>query len=138
MARYDYPQGLFVYDVTSQFNKAGNSMTITPQAGNNNGIYGAYLVVVYQDPATTVKKIWINDECDILYAGATRSATSDEATAYANFASVDTSGIANAQAIAILQSAGDTSKSKFFFNSNEYTGFWPNYQRHPTDRVLDL
>jgi len=128
---YDYPQGLYVYDVTSQFNTAGNSMTITPGAGNNNGIYGAYLVVVYQDPATTVKKIWINDECDILNAGTARSATSDEATAFANFAGVDTSGGVSARAVAILASAGDSGKSKFFFNSNEYTGFWLDYQSTP-------
>jgi PKD repeat protein len=128
---YDYPQGLYVYDVTSQFNTAGNSMTITPGAGNNNGIYGAYLVVVYQDPATTVKKIWINDECDILNAGTARSATSDEATAFANFAGVDTSGGVSARAVAILASAGDSGKSKFFFNSNEYTGFWSDYLSSP-------
>jgi len=130
-APYDYPNGLYVYNVTSQFNTAGNSMTITPGTGNNNGIYGAYLVVVYQDPATTVKKIWINDECDILYAGAARSTTSDEATAYANFTGVDTSGGVSARAIAILASAGDSGKSKFFFNSNEYTGFWSVYLSSP-------
>ena len=61
----------------------------------------------------------------------TYSTNNDEATAYANFAGVDSSGVANAQAIAILASAGDASKSKFFFNSNEYTGFWSNYLGTP-------
>ena len=74
----DYEQGLFVYDVTSQFLKTGNSMTITPQAENKNGIYGAYLVVVYEDPSTSLKKIWINDECDILASANSYSVTSDE------------------------------------------------------------
>jgi len=128
---YNYPNGLYVYNVTSRFLTAGNSLTITPQTGNNNGIYGAYMVVIYQSPTTTVKKIWINDECDDLYAGTARSTTSDEATAYANFAGVDTSGVASAQAIAILSSAGDANKSRFFFNSNEYTGFWSNYLSSP-------
>lgn len=127
----DYEQGLFVYDVTSQFLKTGNSMTITPQAENKNGIYGAYLVVVYEDPSTSLKKIWINDECDILASANSYSATSDEATAYANFAGVDASDVASAHAIAILQSAADSGKSKFFFNSNEYAGFWSAYQSAP-------
>ena len=57
--------------------------------------------------------------------------TSDEATAYANFAGVDASDVASAHAIAILQSAADSGKSKFFFNSNEYAGFWSAYQSAP-------
>jgi len=127
----DYEQGLYVYDVTSQFNTTGNSITITPQAENKNGIYGAYIVVVYQDTATAVRKIWINDECDILASKNTFSVTSDEATAYANFIGVDTSGVTSAQAIAIIASANEADKSKFFWNGNEYTGFWSNYQSEP-------
>jgi len=128
---YDYPYGLYVFDVTSLFNPAGNSITITPEAGNDYSINGAYLIVVYQDAGTTVKKIWINDEYDNVWSRSTYSTNNDEATAYANFAGVDSSGVANAQAIAILASAGDASKSKFFFNSNEYTGFWSNYLGTP-------
>lgn len=128
---YNYPYGLYVYNVTGTFNTAGNSMTITPESGNNYGIYGAYLVVMYQDAGTTEKKIWINDEFDMVQSQAQYSVTSDEATAYAPFAGVDTSGVASAKAIAILSSAGDADKSKFFFNGNEYTGFWPNYQGTP-------
>ena len=128
---YDYPQGLFVYDVTSLFSSTGNTMTITPQTGNSNGIYGAYLVVVYCDPASSYKKIWINDGCDALYAGTSRSVSSDEATAYAPFSGANSGDIANAKAIAILASAGDSGKSKFFFNNTEYAGFWKDYQSGP-------
>jgi PKD repeat protein len=127
----DYPQGLVVYDVTSHFNPAGNSMTITAQAGNNNGIYGAFLVVVYEKASEKQRKIWINDECDILYSGTARSVSNDEAIAYANFAGVSTESLASAKAIAILQSANENGKSKFFFNTQEYTGFWPDYQGTP-------
>ena len=75
---YNYPGGLYVYDVTSLFNNAGNTMTIIPEAGNNYGIYGAYLIVVYQDNyETTIKKIYINDGFDMLYSGTTRSASND-------------------------------------------------------------
>ena len=106
-------------------------MTITSQTGNNNGIYGAYMVVVYQDPATTVKKIWINDECDMLYAGTARSVTNEEATTYANFAGVDTTGVTSGKAIAILSSANEAGTSKFFFKNNEYAGFGADYQSGP-------
>lgn len=128
---YNYPNGVVVYDVTSAFNSAGNTMTITPGAGNSNGIYGAYLVVVYQDASQPERKIWINDECDALYAGTARSASSEEATAYATFTDVDTSDVASAHAIAIISSAGDSGKSKFFMNENEYTGFWADYLSSP-------
>src|SRR5690606_1461786 len=63
--------------------------------------------------------------------GTARSVTNDEATAYANFAGVNTSGVANAQAIAFLQSAGDSGQSRFFFNDNEFPGFWPDYRSGP-------
>jgi PKD repeat protein len=128
---YSYPYGLYVYDVTSQFNTAGNSMTITPETGVNYGIYGAYLIVTYSDPATTEKQILINDEFDNIQSQALYSVTTDEATAYATFSGVDTTDLNNAQAIAILASAGDTDKSKFFFNGQEYTGFWADYLSNP-------
>jgi len=128
---YNYPYGLYVYDVTSQFNTAGNSITITPETGNDYALYGAYLVVVYQDNSTTVKKIFINDEFDNVWSRSIYSTSNDEATVYANFTGVDTSNVASAQAIAILASASDVNKSKFFFNGNENTGFWSNYLSGP-------
>lgn len=131
-AGYDYPYGLYVYDVTSQFNMAGNTLILTPEGTpgttNDYALWGAYLVVTYSDPATTEKQIWINDEFDMVYSRATYSTNTDEATAYAPFAGVSTSGLGNAKAIAILASAGDSGKSKFFFNSQEYTGFWADYK----------
>ncbi len=128
---YDYPYGLYVYDVTSRFNTAGNSITITPEAGNNYALYGAYLIVVYQDAGTTIKKIFVNDEFDMVWSRSTYSTKNEEATVYANFTGADTYNIAGAKAIAILASASDANKSKFFWNGNEYTGFWSDYQSGP-------
>jgi PKD repeat protein len=128
---YDYPAGLYVYDVTSLFDPAGNSITVTPETGNDYGIYGAYLVVIYNDPAATEKKIWINDEFDLLASKDSYAVSSEEATAYASFSDVNATGISNATAIAVLASGNDNSKSKFVFNDNEYTGFWPDYQTTP-------
>jgi len=128
---YDYPQGLLVYNVTDSFSTLGNSMTITPESGASYALYGAYLVVVYEDAEITPKKIWINDECDLLYAGASRSVTSDEGSAYATFSGVDTADIAGAEAVVILQSGNDNGKSRFFFNNNEFGGFWADYRSGP-------
>ena len=128
---YDYPSGLYVYNVTSLFDPAGNSITITPETGNNYGIYGAYLVVVYNDPAATEKKIWINDEFDLLTSKGSYAVSNEEATAYASFSDVNATGISKAAAIAALASGNDDNKSKFVFNDNEYTGFWPDYQTTP-------
>lgn len=132
---YSYPYGLYVYDVTSQFNTAGNTLVMTPEGTpgttNDYALWGAYLIVTYSDPAATEKQIFINDEFDMVQSQSQYSVTTDEATVYATFAGVDTTGAANAQAIAILASAGDADKSKFFFNSNEYTGFWADYLSTP-------
>ncbi|NMC88392.1 MAG: PGF-pre-PGF domain-containing protein, partial [Methanomicrobiales archaeon] len=50
---------------------------------------------------------------------------------YAPFTNVDTDDILSARAVAILYSAGDAGKSKFFFNDQEYAGFWTDYQADP-------
>ncbi len=128
---YSNPYGMYVYNVTSLFDTTGNSMTITPEADSNYGIYGAYLVVVYEDPETSTKAIWMNEEFDMVYSRPSYSVSEAEATAYAPFSGVDTTDIGSATAIAILASAADTDKSTFIFNDQEYEGFWSDYQRTP-------
>ena len=124
---YSCPYGLYVYDVTSFFNASGNTMNITPEAGNKYGIYGAYLIMVYQDANATEKKIWINDGFDMLYSKSSYSVNDTEATAYAVFNDASKTGVGKASVVNILASAGDTNGSKFFFNNVEYTGFWNDY-----------
>ena len=128
---YDYPYGLYVYSVTDQFDAAGNTLTITPEADNDYFLYGAYLVVVYEDPATTEKRILINEEFDMVCSRASYSVDDEEATVYAPFSGVNTTDLAGAQVIAVLASADEKEKSKFFFNDQEYPGFWEDYQSTP-------
>jgi PKD repeat protein len=125
---YDYPYGLYVYNVTDQFNTAGNTLTITPETENNYFLYGAYLVVVYEDPATAAKQIFINDEFDMVRSSSAYSVSDGEATVYAPFSGVDTTDLTGARAIAVLASADEAGKSKFFFNNQEYPGFSGDYQ----------
>ncbi|MGV8143608.1 MAG: DUF3344 domain-containing protein [Methanothermobacter sp.] len=124
---YSYPYGLYVYDVTNLFNTAGNSMTITPETTNNYGLYGAYIIVVYEDTDTTNKTIYINDGFDMLYNKDIYSINNTEAIAYATYNDVNTSQVGNATIVAILAGADKTDQSKFYFNDAEYTGFWNDY-----------
>ncbi len=129
---YDYPYGLYVYDVTGSFDPAENAMTVTPEAGNAYALYGACLVVVYADPAgTTERTIWVNEGFDMLQSQAQYSVSSEEATAFATFDGVNATGVTGARAIAVLASANDNGKSRFFFNAQEYPGFWTEYLSGP-------
>nr|WP_054865220.1 PKD domain-containing protein [Methanosarcina barkeri] len=86
---------------------------------------------MYNDLTATEKKIWINDEFDLLASKGSYAVSNEEATAYASFSDVNATGISKATAIAVLASGNDNNKSKFVFNDNEYTGFWPDYQTMP-------
>ena len=119
----NYPSGLLVYDVTNLFQVNGNTLTLTKGANTTASLYGSYLVVIYEDTTTSYKRIYINDGADMLCSNPTYGTNDDQATAYANY-NLNTSKMTSAQLVAILASAGDTNKSKFFFNGQEYTGFW--------------
>jgi hypothetical protein len=128
---YDYPYGLYVFDVTDEFDATGNSMAITNDTDNNYGIYGASLVVVYESASEPVRSIIINEEFDMIYAYSNYAVTSEEATAFAEYAHVESSSVSSAISVALLASAGDVNKSRFFFNDMEYEGFWPEYESKP-------
>ena len=124
----NYPSGLLVYDLTSFFQVNGNTLTLTKGANTTASLYGSYLVVIYEDPNTAFKRIYINDGADMLCSNPTYGTNDEQATAYAKY-NLNTSKMTSAQLVAILASAGDTNKSKFFFNGQEYTGFWNSYNR---------
>ncbi len=128
---YNYPSGLYQYNVTELFDTAGNSLVLTPGSGNNNGLYGSYLVIVCEDPAAGESRILINEGCDMLYAGASRSVNSTEATAFAMFEGVETLGLTQARVYTILPSANEADKSMFLFNGHEYGDFSSGYLGGP-------
>ncbi len=97
-----------MYDVTGQFNISGNSLIITPETDNNYGIYGTYLIVVYENPFLGEKQVIINDGFDMLYAKSSYAVSSDEATAYAPFSGADTAGMTGSRAVAILAAANES------------------------------
>ncbi|GAB4315625.1 MAG: hypothetical protein Kow0019_15860 [Methanobacteriaceae archaeon] len=127
----NYPGGLMVYNVTHLFNTNGNTLKLTKGANTLTALYGSYLVVVYEQAGQTFKRIWINEEADMLYSRTDYSTNDEEATAYANYTNLPTTGLVDAKFIAILASANEVGKSKFYFNGSEYTGFWSDYLTIP-------
>jgi PKD repeat protein len=123
---YNFPSYVYMYDVTSTFNKAGtNTWALTPGTGNKQALYPTYIVVVFQDPATqTEKTIYINDECDLLYSRASYNTNDAEATAYALFSGVDTTGMGSAKAIAFVAAVNEDGQSQFIFNNVDQDDFY--------------
>jgi hypothetical protein len=127
-ASSDYPYGMLVYDVTTDFSTAGNTAILTnlnPVAGNPS-LRGMVLVVIYEDANELEKKILVNEEFDLLYGGASACTTPEEATAYAPFAeSVDLGTVHSARLITIAPGAGP-SEGELLFNGQTWTDVW-NY-----------
>ncbi|HQE86620.1 MAG TPA: DUF3344 domain-containing protein, partial [Methanolinea sp.] len=117
---YNYPSGVFVYNVTPFFSKSGNHLVVTGEEGNSNGLYGSLLLVVYADEREPQRKVLINEECDLLYAGTSRFVSDEEATSYIPFQGASGDGLQEARVIAFLYSANEAGKSAFIFNGNSH------------------
>jgi len=116
----EYKYGLYIFDVTSQFKSAGNSLVMTSNAGNSNALYPSTLVVIYRNSNETRKQIFINEECDELGLSASSYGTTlEEATAYAPFTgmSVDVNKVASAKLYSFAGSAGPD-EGNLLFNGN--------------------
>jgi len=118
----DYEYGLCVYDVTSQFSSAGNSLVTNPYGSSYNkvALYPSTLVVIYRDSNETRKQIFINEECDELgVSESSYGTTPEEATAYAPFTgmSIDKSNVTNATMYSFAGSAGPD-EGNLLFNGN--------------------
>ena len=128
----NYPSGLIVYNVTSLFNaNENNTLILTAGTNTTTALYGSYLLIIYEHENETTKKIWINEETDMLYSKTDYGVNDTEATAYANFNLNNINMLKNATTIIIMASANEANKSKFYFNNNEYTGFWQDYLTGP-------
>ncbi|HDS46304.1 MAG TPA: DUF3344 domain-containing protein, partial [Methanomicrobia archaeon] len=124
----DYPYGILAYDVSTGFSTAGNTAILTnlnPVAGNPS-LRGMMLVVIYADATELMKKIYINEEFDLLYGGPSACTTPEEATAYAPFAgSVELSTVRSARLITVAPGGGPD-EGELLFNGQIWTNVW-NY-----------
>ena len=138
----DRTYGTLVYNVTSNFNKSGNTVSLGDGVTSRNAaVDGMILQVVYSDSSEPLRKIWINEGFDLLMADITKGTDTNETIAYAPFTgTVEPSNISSARLIAIAPGAGDTTgnKSNVIFNSNSHWNVLPPY-RSPTQLgIADL
>jgi len=123
----DYDYGLQIYDVTSSFRKNSQN-TATFSRGSSNAklsMYGFTLAVVYDDPESSRKQIFLNEGFDLLGADEMNyGTTSEEATAYAPFTGmpIDTGIVSSANLISFVAS-GDN-EGTLLFNGAPVGGSW--------------
>ena len=120
-----YPYGMLAYDVTADFNTAGNVANLTNSypGGGNVSIRGMLLVVIYADDSEAKRKIIMNEEFDLLYGGSGKCTTPAEATAYAPFGAIDLSGIEKATLITVAPGAGPN-EGDLLFNGQTWYNVW--------------
>ncbi|MDD5188124.1 MAG: DUF3344 domain-containing protein, partial [Methanoregula sp.] len=120
---YAYPFGVIIYNVTDQFNTAGNSVSAT----GIPPIRGMELVVTYEDPTATEKQIFVNEGFDLLYASPTYYTTEETATAYAPFtgASIPLGNVEQATLTTFInRGQSGVTRGTMFFNGEEYPNYW--------------
>jgi hypothetical protein len=129
--------GTLVYNVTSNFNKSGNTVNLGDGINNRTvSIDGIILQVVYSDASEPRRMIWINEGYDLFNVNPKYGTDPSETIAYAPFTggpSIDTANAASARLIAVGPGAGDTTanKSNVIFNSIDHWNVLPPY-RNPT------
>jgi hypothetical protein len=138
---YNYPSGMVAYNVTSNFNKSGNTAILTNSypGGGSVSMQGMLLIVIYAESSEPKRTIWINEECDLLSAKSSYCTTPEEATAYAPFdGTIDLAKIERAKLITVAPSAdkgGDM--NRLYFNDHVWNGTWDHYIGNNTNLGLN-
>ena len=102
--------------MTPYFNKNSNTAIINasnPGVGIG-GLYGAVLVVIYEDADEPYRMIWIDEGCDSLYNA--DGISTDPYVAYAMFNNVTTENFVSSKMTTFLPSGADNSQSNILFN----------------------
>ena len=128
---FDYPSGMLAYNVAEYFNESGNTAILDNlcPGGGNVSIQGMLLVVLYEHADEPQRIIWINEECDLLWANDACCVNSTEATAFALFAgTIETGSVANASLITVAPSASKgAGNNSLYFNDHLWAGAWDNF-----------
>jgi len=122
------PFGVIIYNVTDQFDPAGNHVFMNATGRSPYHAYlpirGMNLVVVYEDANATEKLIFVNDGFDMLFASPNYYTTPETATAYAPFTGtgIDIGRVQSADLItSVTRGSG---RGIMLFNGQEWTGYW--------------
>lgn len=134
--------GLFTVDVTSLYDPTGNNdLVISPGSGNSNALYPSTLVVIYRDPGSTRKQIFINEECDLLaYSESSYGTTMAEATAYAPFSgmTITTGNVESATLHSFVAGAGPNEGNLLFNGASVATNAWQGTSNTASAGVFDV
>jgi len=104
--------GQAIFNVTPYFNKNSNDAIINASnPGTIGGLYGAVLVVIYEDASEPYRMIWLDEGCDTLYGG-----TDDYHVAYAMFNNITMEDLVSAKITTVLPSGADNDLSTILFN----------------------
>jgi len=131
---YNYPYGMLVYNVTDNFNSAGDNyatLTNLHSGGGNVSIRGMMLVVTYEDASEPRRHIFANEGFDLLYGGSGQCTTPEEATAWAPITGppIDPSTAASARLITYAPGA-DPTEGELIFNGQVWTDEWNDNGAH--------
>jgi len=92
---YNYPSGTYCYNVTDYIEDGNGSMVNYTTIVRNTGegyakfaIYGANLLVVYEDLKEPEIEYWINEGCDLIYSFDDDDITPEDATTKISFPGV--------------------------------------------------
>jgi hypothetical protein len=140
----DRAYGTLVYNVTADFNKSGNTVSMGDGITNRTvSIDGMILQVVYSHSSEPQRKIWINEGYDLLMADMAKGTDTNETIAYAPFTggpAITLADVASARLIAVGPGAGDSAanKSNVIFNLNNHWNVLPPYRSPTQIGIADL
>ena len=120
---YTYPFGVIIYNVTDEFDPAGNSVS----ASGIPPIRGMVLVVTYEDSTATEKVIFVNEGFDLLFASSAYYTTEETATSYAPFngVEIDLNNVNKATLTTFINRGGSgATRGTMLFNGQEWPDYW--------------
>lgn len=120
----NYPYGVRLYDITNILNTE-NELNITPNSNLDFGLYGSYIIAVYENNASSLKKIMINDEADLLGAGTSYKASDDAWNNY-NF-NISNSSISKVNITTVGAISSRTDNVSLSFNGNDLGNLTSGY-----------
>ncbi|WP_148705478.1 PKD domain-containing protein [Methanosarcina siciliae] len=131
-----YFNGQGIYDVTPYFSTSGNTAIINAETALG-GLYGAVLIVVYEDAEEPCRRIWLDEGCDTLYYNA-MGTYPDMYTGYAIFDNVTTGNVGAAKITTVLPSGGDNTQATILFNNQSVPLSGSDSSKDPGFKYYDV
>ncbi|AFD00398.1 PKD repeat-containing protein [Methanocella conradii HZ254] len=121
---FDLPYGMFVYNVTGVYNTTENHAVFTKPSDKRISPRGMILYVIYENSNATRKKIFMNEEFDMLCGNGDYGSSPEFATSYVPFTgtAIDVAKLAGARLISSPTGAGG--EGVMYFNGHSWYHPW--------------